>query len=463
MKKILLIVMLIAINLFSAEFRIESFKRNDNDLTAKDKTTGFLDVNGNMCAIIKVSTEYKDIIFKSVLLEKVIATGEGQYWVFLPKKSKRLMIKKEGIIPFTYSFPENIEEGIVYDMKLTAEGLNTEVKRDGKISVVIITDQIDAELTFDGEKKGKINQIETEEGEHEIIIERSGYKKIERKITVNTENTFFEFKFDGVLNDDFIFVRGGLFEMGSNEGDSDEKSVHLVTVDDFFMSKYEVTQEQWKEVMGKNPSRFKGDSLPQEQVGWYDAVIFCNKLSELKGFESCYSIEGSKNTKDWGKVPVKYSRKWEEIECDWDANGFRLPTEAEWEYAAKGGIESMGFKYSGSDYPDPIAVYGWMPEMGKDGDHLKTTKKIGSRSPNELGIFDMTGNVFEWCWDIPHKYGWQERTNPRTADGSSYRIYRGGGWKSEVKDCRVAFRGKYADIKEGSDDIGFRLVCTPWK
>jgi len=228
-----------------------------------------------------------------------------------------------------------------------------------------------------------------------------------------------------------IFVKGGTFLMGSNDGDGIETPVHFVTVSDFYIGKHEVIQKEWQEVMVSNPSNFKGDNLPVERVSWYDAVEFCNEKSKVEGLTPCYYGSG------------------ENTICDFSANGYRLPTEAEWKYAAKGGTESENYKYSGSDSIDEVAWY--------DGNSGDKTHSVGGKQPNELGIYDMSGNVWEWCNDWYESYSSNSQTNPRGASSGSYRVFRGGSWRSIAKYCRVAIR--YHSRPDYSYNfLGFRLL-----
>ncbi len=216
-----------------------------------------------------------------------------------------------------------------------------------------------------------------------------------------------------------VFVEGGSFQMGSNDGESDEKPVHQVTVSSFWIGKHEITQAEWKEVMGSNPSDWKGDQLPVEQVSWYDAVDYCNKRSIKEGLTPCYSGSGAG------------------ITCDWNANGYRLPTEAEWEFAARGGVKSKGYTYSGSNDVGSVAWY--------DGNSGYETHEVGTKSPNELGIHDLSGNVWEWCWDWYDEgyYAKSPGHDPKGAGSGSYRELGGGSWISIGNYCRVAIRGNY--------------------
>ncbi len=232
-----------------------------------------------------------------------------------------------------------------------------------------------------------------------------------------------------------VFVEGGSFQMGSDDGDSDEKPVHQVRVSSFLIGKYEVTQKEWKEVMGSNPSNWKGDQLPVEQVNWFDAVDYCNKRSLKEGLRPCYS--GSGNS----------------ITCDWNANGYRLPTEAEWEFAARGGVKGKGYKYSGSNDIGSVAWY--------DGNSSNKTHEVGTKAANELGLHDMSGNVWEWCWDWYDSgyYAKSAGSDPKGTGSGSSRVLRGGSWGNLGNYCRVALRDSFnpGSWRNGSVD-GFRVV-----
>ena len=222
--------------------------------------------------------------------------------------------------------------------------------------------------------------------------------------------------------------------MGSSDGLDDEKPVHEVTVSSFYMGKYEVTQEEYQTVMGSNPCNRKGDRMPVESVTWYDAVEYCNRLSKKEGLTPCYSGSG------------------DNITCNWNANGYRLPTEAEWEYAARGGINKDDYKYSGSNDIDEVAWYG--KNSGK------MTHDVGTKKANSLGIYDMSGNVYEWCWDW-YDYGYYSkspRNNPTGATSGNKRVLRGGSWCSNDNFCRVASRGCNYGLSNGYDYSGFRVV-----
>ena len=227
------------------------------------------------------------------------------------------------------------------------------------------------------------------------------------------------------------FVEGGTFQMGGTS--DDEKPVHSVTVSDFYIGKYEVTQGEYEALIGKNPAEFKqsGKNAPVEYVSWYDAVEYCNKLSDKEGLDRCYSGSGKK------------------IKCDFDANGYRLPTAAEWEFAAKGGNKSEGYKYSGSNDLKQVAWY--------DDTSGNKTHSAGGKQANELGIFDMSGNLYEWCWDWYGAYSSGKQNNPRGSSSGSFRVRRGGSWLHFASSCRIAFR--YSEYPGHSYNyLGFRVV-----
>ena len=253
---------------------------------------------------------------------------------------------------------------------------------------------------------------------------------------------------------DFVYVEGGSFNMGAEigGGDSDEMPAHPVSVASFYLSKFEVTQQLWVSVMGGNPSYFKGPNRPMENVSWYDCVSFCNKYSMKLGLEPCYRLV--ENGKDSGTNPDSWPMRWnrgtsENIIYDSTAKGFRLPTEVEWEYAAKGGKLHSGYTYSGSN---EMSSVGWFLD-NSDGQ----THDVGQKQANGLGIFDMSGNVREWCWD------WHKRYPGNTDDSPHYvtslRVLRGGSWNDEVYLARVPFRSCFRPSNQ-DNYFGLRLAVS---
>lgn len=250
--------------------------------------------------------------------------------------------------------------------------------------------------------------------------------------------------------EDMVYVKGGTFK--SNGSNYTETSM---TLSDFYIGKYEVTQAEWANVMGSNPSAFKGDQLPVEMVSWYDAVEYCNKRSIQEGLKPFYNID--KDHKDPNNINENDQIKWT-VTVNQKANGYRLPTEAEWEYAASGGLEGKGFKYSGSNKAEDVAWY-WRNAGDKylSGDwnwpviesNHNRTKPVGTRKSNELGLYDMSGNVREWCWDW---YG-----DGTVRKGGSFRVVKGGGWIGDISNTEVTFRGKFDPNGYGPDQ-GFRVV-----
>ena len=256
------------------------------------------------------------------------------------------------------------------------------------------------------EKKGpsKQREVQSKKGEADSHSKKA---KVDISPTIGKANytpnvkTFYA---NGV-SFEMVEVRGGTFRMGAtSEQGSDaydgEKPVHSVTLSGYYIGKTEVTQALWKAVMGSNPSEFKGDDLPVERVSWYDCQEFIRELNALTG------------------------------------QNFRLPTEAEWEFACRGGNNSRGYKYSGSNYIDNVAWY--------DGNSEDKTHPVATKLPNELGLYDMSGNVWEWCSDWNGKYSSGAQTNPKGPYDGSYRVIRGGSWIFSVGYCRSSRR--YNDI-----------------
>jgi formylglycine-generating enzyme required for sulfatase activity len=251
------------------------------------------------------------------------------------------------------------------------------------------------------------------------------------------------------VSDNLVFVAGGAFR--------NSKSAFYqqpATIPGFYIGKYEVTQQEWQQVMGYNPSAFKGNHLPVETVSWYNCVEYCNQRSIKEGLAPYYQI--NKEKIDPNNNNVLDEIKWT-VTIHANANGYRLPTVAEWEYAAGGGQLSKSYTYSGSNELDQIAwywknagdtyltgVWSW-PALQKNNNK---PQPVGSKPPNELGLFDMSGNVREWCWD------WN---SPVATEAPQGRIWKGGGWIGADFCCAITFQASHEANGKGPDQ-GFR-VC----
>ncbi len=239
------------------------------------------------------------------------------------------------------------------------------------------------------------------------------------------------------LKNGMVLVEGGTFLMGSNDGADNEKPVHEVKVSSFWLSIYQITQAEWRKVIDSNPSYFKGDDLPVDTVSWFDAVEYCNRRSLKEGLKACYSIM------------KRGLFRQVEVSCDWSANGYRLPTEAEWEFAARGGTQSKGYVYAGSN---DLKSVGWYRDNSGNKTH-----PVGTKAPSELGLYDLSGNVWEWCWDWGGYNKKIQGSDPKGADSGSNRVLRGGSWYFNDFLCRVAYRSNSGPGGRGSS-VGFRVA-----
>ena len=235
---------------------------------------------------------------------------------------------------------------------------------------------------------------------------------------------------------EMVQLPGGWFTMG-DEDEVDAKP-HEVFVSSFYIDKYPVTQEEYRRVMGENPSRWKASKNPVEQVSWSKAARYCNARSRLEGLRPCYDL----NT--W--------------ECDFDANGYRLPTEAEWEYACRAGSKT---KYFFGNEPSKLRNYAWF-----DKNSGKKPQPVGQKQPNPWGLYDMYGNVWEWCNDFYKVNYYQEspEENPKGPKTGDNKVVRGGAFKFSSESCRSGYRYNedpaYSDVCFGYDIYGFRCVIN---
>lgn len=248
---------------------------------------------------------------------------------------------------------------------------------------------------------------------------------------------------------EMIAIPAGTFRMGNTGSwiaSIAEGPAHDVTITkSFLIGKFEVTQKQYFEIMGENPSYYKGDDLPVETISWIKATEFCNLLSAKEGLQPCYS----------GKAP--------KIMCDWNANGYRLPTEAEWEIACKAGTTTD--LYNGKEVTvdqcvpldENVDEIAWFCANGEDITHI-----VGLKKPNAFGLYDMNGNVWEWCWDWfvinNSAYKGEAETDPIGANAGDGRIFRGGSFRAFASYQRSSYRTFGNPSLPGRKDIGFRVV-----
>ena len=438
---------------------VVSFKLASSDLTAQ--TQPRKDLNDSNCALIKVGIALDGVKFDgSIMGEPVQKLGE--YWVYMPKGVSMLQVLHKNYTPLMINFYDygigKVESGETY--VLTLKKPNTIAERQTQ-KLRIKYSPVSASILIDNKFiKGSngVAEITLPIGQHSFIVACDGYESEEGmiklkasapsnlQITLTKEATtrqqstvaqpavaqqpvvqtpvtngdIISIPVKDGISIDMVRVEAGTFTMGATpemkDPWDDEKPTHQVTLtNDYYIGKYEVTQALWKAVMGKNPSKFKGDNLPVEQVNWKDCQEFLSKLNNTTGKK------------------------------------FRLPTEAEWEYAARGGKKSRGYQYSGSNNISDVAWY-------EDNSGSKT-HTVGSKQANELGIYDMSGNVWEWCHDWKGSYSSSSQVNPTGANSGSYRVGRGGSWRHAARGCRSSYRNNSTPDNR-NDSLGLRLILS---
>ena len=356
-------------------------------------------------------------------------THIGQTPLYLPETligNHTLKLTKSGCADWTGNV--NVAEGQIAEINATLQS---------GAPVTFTSNVAGAQLYLDGVLLGPANgTYDVAFGNHTVVCKADGKKDVTKTfaLSMSDREKRIECRFETPsvkaapktitvkgVSFDMIKVEGGTFTMGAtseqgNDAESDEKPTHQVTLSDYYIGETEVTQALWQAVMGNNPSSFTGKYNPVECVSWNDCQEFIRKLNSLTG------------------------------------RTFRLPTEAEWEFAARGGNESKGYKYSGSNSIDNVAWY-------KNNSYSKT-HKVKLKYPNELGLYDMSGNVYEWCQDWYDYYSSNAQTNPKGPSSGSYRVLRGGSWFHDTSYCRVSARAYDPPDCRGGNR-GLRLALVP--
>ena len=414
-----------------------------SDLSASVNTR--LDRNQNPCGLVKVQLVGAGATFEGNVVGDV-AYKNNEYWVYMNQGAYLLNISHPNFLPMeinlrNYGLADGIRQKTTYKLVL-AELRSPDVPQQTLIinyspaHAIVIVDS----KTYQG--NGRV-ELTLPIGSHDYQIVAGGYGAAEGTVKLNSESprTITEtlhrngepavrqtllatpdagkkevetFKVGGI-SFKMVHVEGGSFQMGCRDTTafSDERPVHQVTLSSYYIGETEVTQELWHAVMGKNRSNFNGINLPVDKVSWKSCQEFIDALNEKTG------------------------------------KNFRLPTEAEWEYAARGGNRSKGYLFSGSNNIDDVAWY----RINSDG----RTHPVKQKKPNELGLYDMTGNVWEWCQDRYDGYDESVQENPIGSLQGSRRVYRGGSYDDDKKDCRLTRREKES-VRERENFFGLRLA-----
>ena len=462
MRNILLSLFMLFAAISSAlaqELTVKSFKLVPSDLTAQSQSRK--DLNDRNCAVVKVQFVGELTNIEGNVIMPLVRRN-NETWVYMTHNTPQMKVITKNYLPLMVTFAdygvERLESNRTYVLTLLG---NNQQQAQQTQSLSIRYSPTTATVLVDNKMvKGKNGVARTtlHVGQHSYIVACDGYESEEGTVKLkasapsniqitlskeapaiqqsvvsqpvvaqqpvaqtavsNNDNISIPVK-DGI-SIDMVRVEAGTFTMGATpemeEPSDSEKPAHQVTLtNDYFIGKYEVTQALWQAVMGNNPSFYNGDNLPVENVSWNDCQEFISKLNRITGKK------------------------------------FRLPTEAEWEYTARGGKKSRGYQYSGSNNLPDVAWY-------KDNSGSRT-HSVGSKQANELGIYDMTGNVCEWCQDWDGSYSSSSQVNPTGADSGSFRVNRGCCWASSVMGCRSSYRSSNSPGIRINDN-GLRLVLS---
>ena len=419
---------------------VQSFRMDETDLTANTAGTTVIDQNGNKCALIKVETTLKGFTFDAGTLGVVKTENHvGEVWVYVPEGVKRLSIFHEDYMPIRdYDLGMMLRRARTYVLRLSASQQQAAEETPTSQFVIFQVSPANATIELNGEILPVHNGSATKMmpfGSYDYRVQAPDYMPQAGKVVVDDPkqphvvSALLKREGEdrlvtvGSVTFTMIPVKGGTFQMGATkeqtgEARKDEKPVHTVTLDNFQIGETEVSQALWREVMGSNPSTYKGNDLPVTNVTWEDCQEFIKKLNERTGKQ------------------------------------FRLPTEAEWEFAARGGTASKGYMFSGSDEVRSVAWHN----RDSNRDRHNGPYAIKSKDPNELGIYDMSGNVNEWCQDWFGDYTADPQTNPQGPATGKEHVYRGGSWWYYGMSCRVSRRN--SGVKDVRGVIGLRLAMS---
>ena len=419
---------------------VQSFRMDETDLTANTAGTTVIDQNGNKCALIKVETTLRGFTFDAGTLGVVKTENHvGEVWLYVPEGVKRLSIFHEDYMPSRdYDLGMMLRRARTYVLRLSASQQQAAEEAPTSQFVIFQVSPANATIELNGETLPVHNGSATKMmpfGSYDYRVQAPDYMPQAGKVVVDDPkqphvvSALLKREGEdrlvtvGSVTFTMIPVKGGTFQMGATkeqtgEARKDEKPVHTVTLDNFQIGETEVSQALWREVMGSNPSTYKGNDLPVTNVTWEDCQEFIKKLNERTGKQ------------------------------------FRLPTEAEWEFAARGGTASKGYMFSGSDEVRSVAWHN----RDSNRDRHNGPYAIKSKDPNELGIYDMSGNVNEWCQDWFGDYTADPHTNPQGPATGKEHVYRGGSWWYYGMSCRVSRRN--SGVKDVRGVIGLRLAMS---